>query len=402
MQYHHGHAPVPYAPEPRPAVTMVGVLDESAAARPYRAFLFFRGARMTYDVFVRKSDSLAAALVALGVRPGERVAMLLPNSPQAMLGFQAIWKAGAVACPIDPLLSWVEIEQALIMSGACAAIALNTLYETVKKVQPAGLRFVIATGNQDFLPFPTRTAYMLVSKKKECGRIALKTGDYRLGDLLNRFSGYNRPQLFINPGDAAVLLFSRGAPGGITGTHQALVATALKMRGWLGAALEEWEDRMALILPPSHILSSVAAVGTALVNHSSCVLVQVHCSPYDAIRGIKKYKADFILATSAFYNAIMNYQPLASGRVSLKNLNLCIAGAAPLTSDAKDRFERATGGSLLDGYAMTAIMQGDGWMNTNDARWLSEEGGLFTQGGKNDIISDGVSPGIQAGYIKGG
>jgi long-chain acyl-CoA synthetase len=88
---------VPPTLQPYPQKTMIDIVDESARAKPYRAMLYFKGAKVLYADFIRQSDALAAGLVAQGVQKGDRVAMLLPNCPQMVIGFQAIWRAGAIA-----------------------------------------------------------------------------------------------------------------------------------------------------------------------------------------------------------------------------------------------------------------------------------------------------------------
>ena len=125
---------VPPTLQPYPQKTMIEVVDESAKAKPYRAMLYFKGSKVLYADFIRQSDSLAAALVAMGVQQGDRVAMLLPNCPQMVIGFHAIWKAGAIAVPVNPLYTEREIEHSLNEVDARAVIVLNPFYNAVKNI----------------------------------------------------------------------------------------------------------------------------------------------------------------------------------------------------------------------------------------------------------------------------
>ena len=352
---------VPHTLHPYPHKTMIDIVDESARARPYRAMLFFKGSRLLYADFVRQSDALASGLISLGVQKGDRVAMLLPNCPQMILGFHAIWKAGAIAVPVNPLYTEHEIEHALNEVGAAAVIALTPFYNAVKAAQTrTGVKAVIATSIKEYLPAHMGLLFTLVKEKKEGHRIALQKGDAWFQDLLRKFKNAARPSIEVKPSDAAVILFSggtTGTPKGAVGTHQSLVMTAMQIRAWLSPVLEQWDDRVALTMPLFHVFGCVGALGTAMVNHSSCVLIPDPRDLTDVVKSIKKYKPAFMPGVPAFYIGIMNHPLVTSGKVTLESMKLCIVGAAPLIAETKKRFESMTGGRLLEGYTMTECMQ---------------------------------------------
>ena len=353
---------VPRTLEPYPQTTMIEVVDESAKAKPYRAMFYFKGARLLYDDFVRQSDALAAGLVALGVKKGDRVALLLPNSPQMVLSFHGIWKAGAVAVPINPLYTERELEHALSEVDAVAVIVLNPFYLTIKNIQArTALRAVIATSIKEYLPAHLGLPFTLAREKKEGYRISLQKGDVWFQDLLRKNRNARRPAVEVKPADPAVILFSggtTGTPKGAVGTHGALVMTAMQINAWLRPVLEQWEDRVALTMPLFHVFGCVGALGTAMVNHSSCILIPNLRDLMDVVKSIKKYKPAFMPGVPTFYIGIMNHPLVKSGKVTLGSLKLCIVGAAPLMVETKKKFESMTGGQLLEGYAMTETMQG--------------------------------------------
>ena len=352
---------VPYTLQPYPQKTMIDVVDESCKAKPYRSLFFFKGTRLTYDDFVRRSDSLAAGLVALGVKKGDRVAMLLPNSPQMVLGFHGIWKAGAIAVPINPLYTEHELEYALKEVDASAVIVLNPFYNAVKHIQPrTNVKNVIATNIKEYLPAYLGMLFTLAREKKEGYRISLGTGDVRFQDLLKKYKNSRRPAIEVNPSDAAVILFSggtTGTPKGAIGTHEALVMTAMQINAWMSPALDPWEDRVMLTMPLFHVFGCVGALGTAMMNHSSCILIPNPRDLTDVVRSINKYRPAFMPGVPTFYIGIMNHPLVKSGKVTLKSMKLCIVGAAPLMNEVKKRFESMTGGRLLEGYTMTECMQ---------------------------------------------
>ncbi|MGD0856831.1 MAG: long-chain fatty acid--CoA ligase [Dehalococcoidia bacterium] len=352
---------VPYTLQPYPHKTMIDVVDESCRDKPYRSLFFFKGTRLTYDEFIRRSDSLAAGLVSLGIKKGDRVAMLLPNSPQMVLGFHGIWKAGAIAVPINPLYTEHELEHALKEVDASAVIVLNPFYNAVKHIQPrTNVKTVIATNIKEYLPGHLGMLFTLAREKKEGYRISLGSGDVWFQDLLKKYKNSGRPAIKVNPSDPAVILFSggtTGTPKGAVGTHGALIMTAMQIHAWLSPSLDPWEDRVMLTMPMFHVFGCVGALGTAMVNHSSCILIPSPRDLTDVVKSIHKYRPAFMPGVPTFYIGIMNHPLVKSGKVTLKGMKLCIVGAAPLMNEVKKRFESMTGGRLLEGYTMTECMQ---------------------------------------------
>ncbi len=354
-------AGVPHTLQPYPARTMVDVVDESARARPYRAFLFFLGSKLLYDDFVHDSDALAAGLAAHGVNKGDRVALVLPNCPQLILGLHAVWKAGAIAVPVNPYYTEHELELTFNEVGVTTVITLAPSYNAVKNIQPrAQVRTVIATSIRDCLPASRRMLFGLFKEKSGSYRIELQQGDLWFQQLLKKFRHSRRPQVDISPADPAVILFSGGTTGltlGAVVTHQSMVMSAMQIQAWVKPALEEWDARFVLPLPLYHVFGCIGALGTAMVNHSSCVLVPDPHNMDEVLKSIKRYKPAFMPGVSTFFINMMKHPWIRHGRVSLKSIKISIGVDLPMKTELRKEFEEITGGRLVGGYAMTETMQ---------------------------------------------
>ena len=114
----HYDREVPATLEPYPDRTLLDYLRDTVAGHADRPALLFNGAKVSYGQLDRLSDALAAGLVELGVRPGDRVALCLPNCPQFLIAEFGVWKAGAISCPFNPTYSDREMEDALSATGA--------------------------------------------------------------------------------------------------------------------------------------------------------------------------------------------------------------------------------------------------------------------------------------------
>jgi len=359
--YKNYDADIPHSLQPYPATTMVDMVDESARARPYRSFLYFQGTKLLYDDFVRNSDALSAGLAATGISRNDRVALVLPNCPQLILGLHAVWKAGAIAVPVNPYYTEHELELTFNEVGVTAVIVLAPFYNAVKNIQPrTGVRTVIATSIKEYLPSYKRLLFSLFREKRQGCRIDLQQGDLWFQELIGKYRKSKRPAVNISPDDPAVILFSGGTTGvpmGAVGTHQAMVMTGMQIQAWLKPVLEEWDDRFLLPLPLYHVFGCIGSLGTAVINHSSCILVPDPRDMTDVVKNIRKYKPAFMPGVSTFFINMMKHPLVSSGKVSLKSIKISIGGALPMKAELKKEFERITGGRLVEGYAMTETMQ---------------------------------------------
>ena len=348
---------VPASLEPYPERTLLDYLSESARNWPDRPFLLFKGATVTYSQLERESDSLAAALVAVGVKRGDRVALCLPNCPQFMIAEFAAWKAGAIVCPFNPTYTEREIVEALRTTGAETLVVLNRFYDKVKTIQPStSLKRVIATGIKEYLPPLLRVAFTLLKENKEGERISVRKGDYRLTDLLRDFRQSRRPQEIISPDDQAVVLMSggtTGTPKGVVGVHRGMVVAGLQLQAWLRPAMREWTDKIMLPLPLFHTYGNTGVQGLALINHNPIALIPNPREIRDLLKEIIDVKPAFICTVPTLLHGIMNHPMARQGKVDFSSIKLCFSGAAPLMAETKKRFEELTGGVIVEGYSLT-------------------------------------------------
>jgi long-chain acyl-CoA synthetase len=353
----HYDVDVPATLEPYPNRTLLDYLAETAARHPDRPALLFNGAKVSYGQLERLSDALAAGLVALGVRPGDRVAMCLPNCPQFVIAEFGIWKAGAIACPFNPTYSDREMEDALGATGAETLIVLNRFYERLKALQPrTSLARLIPTNIKEYLPATLRLAYTFLKEKDEGERIHLHEGDVNLADLLDRYEDAPRPALAVSPEDPAVILMSggtTGAPKGVVGRHHGMVVAGLQLRAWLRSAMDEWTDTMMLPLPLFHVFANIGVQSLAIINHNPISLIANPRELRDVLKEIESVKPAFLVAVPTLLNGIMTHPLTRKGKVDFSSIKLCFCGAAALMAETKKRFEAMTGGVIVEGYSLT-------------------------------------------------
>lgn len=353
----HYDTGVPKTLEPYPQITLLDHVRETAQQRPDHVALIFKGERISYGELEWRSDALAHALIANGVKKGDRVAIIMPNTPQFVIAEFAIWKAGAIAAPINPLYTAPELEHALKECGAEVAIVLTLFYEKVKAVQAkTSLKRVVATNIREYLPKALMVAFMLLKEKKEGHRVRLRDNDLWLGELIDAHKGQGRPAVEVKPQDPGLILFTGGTTGiskAALSTHLGIVQAGLQVRAWFASSLVEWEDRFMTNLPLFHVFAAVGVLPVALLGRSAMVLIPNPRDLDDVVAAIEKTRPTFLPGVPTLFNALMNHPKVKSKQVDMTSITLCISGAAPLMLDTKQRFEALTGGRIVEGYALT-------------------------------------------------
>jgi len=349
---------LPRTLRPYPDKTILDVIDETARERPDHPALIFKGARMTYARLAQLTDAFGAALVAQGVKKGDRVALLLPNSPQAVIAQVGAWKAGAIVSPLNALYTERELEYALNETGAETVVVLTPYYAKIKALQPrTRIKRVIATNIKEYLPPVLRLLFTVAKEKKEGHRATLQPGDWWLGDLIKQQAA-GKPDVAVGPQDPALLLFSGGTTGlpkAALGTHQAIVMAALQLRAYAQAVLEDWTDILTWVMPNFHVYGNMA-MNCSFVARWTMAVVPNPRDIDDVVKTIQKVRPSCLHGVPTLYIALLNHPAVKAGKVNFKSMKLCWSAAAPLMAETKQRFESLTGGWLLEAYAMTETM----------------------------------------------
>jgi long-chain acyl-CoA synthetase len=351
---------VPHTLQPYPERTLLEAVSDAARQRPQHSALLFKGARLSYGELDRLSDAFAAALVAQGVAKGDRVALLLPNCPQFVIGQLGAWKAGAVVVPMNPLYTEHELPPMLADCGAQIALVLTPFYEKVKAAQPhTSLRRIIATNIKEYLPGHLRVLFSALKEKKEGHRVVLHGGDLWLGDLLHKYAKAARPAVSVRPQDLALFLFTggtTGTPKAAVGTHHGLLIAATQLKSWFGDLILEWEDVVVANMPLFHCYGNIAILGTALLCRYPIALIPNPRDFDDLLATIQKVRPALLPAVPTLLTALLNHRKVRAGKVDLRSIKLCFSSASALMAETKNRFEAITGGHLMEGYAMTESM----------------------------------------------
>ena len=341
-----------------PQVPLFHFLEDSARKYPDRACTIFNGAVISFKEMDAISDSIAAGLVDMGVKKGDRVGIFMPNSPQFVMAFFGIVKAGGVVVATNPLYTPPEIVHQASDAGIEYMFVMTNFYETIKKAQPkTKIKKLIVTNIKETLPPILRVLFTLAKEKKGGFRIegGLRDGDIWFQDMLAKYKDAPRPKLEIASDDTVLFQYSGGTTGvskGAVATHYNVVADTLMIKSWM-MNLEEGNEVTLMAIPLFHVYGMVAGMFFSMACGASMVMVPNARDIPDVIKNIDKYKPSIFPGVPTLYNAINNRPEVKEGKVSLRSVKACISGSAPLMRETKETFEALSGGKVFEGFGMS-------------------------------------------------
>lgn len=353
--FKHYESEVPKSIE-YPEVPLYHFLENAAVKYPDQACAIFKGSVITYAEMDELANRLAGALAAMGVKKGTPVGIFMPNSPQFVMAFYAILKAGGIVVATNPLYTAREIEHQMKDSGTEIMLVMSNFYPMIKEVQPnTPIKKLIVTNIKEYLPGLLRFLFTLTKEKKDGHRVELGEGDLWLQDILKEYSPSDRPQITIGQNDDALYQYSGGTTGiskAAIATHGNLVANTLQIKSWL-PSVQEGAEIVLMAIPMFHVYGMVAGMSFGIAAASSLVMVPNPRDMGDVLGSISKYRPTIYPGVPAMYNAINNHPDVKAGKVDVSSIKACISGSAPLMRETQTTFEELTGGRLVEGYGLS-------------------------------------------------
>jgi long-chain acyl-CoA synthetase len=342
---------------PAPTETLIDMVWASTRTYRSQVALEFFGATTTYEELREQIARVAAALVRLGVKRGDRVALVLPNCPQHIVAFYAILRVGAIAVEHNPLYTERELRHQFEDHGAQVAIVWDKVAASVLDF-PSAMKVttVIQVDMTRAMPLATRALLRLPISKARASRSALTVessirGAVSWESLLRSpiiSNDYPKPAL----ADTAVLQYTSGTTGSPKGavlSHRNLRANAMQGEAWT-PGLTKGNEVFYGVLPMFHAYGLTLCVTFAISMGARLVLFPKFDEAL-VLTAMKKSPATFLPAVPPIYSRLVT--AAAKKRVSLRSIRYAISGAMSLPIETATAWEKATGGILIEGYGMT-------------------------------------------------
>ncbi len=334
-------------------VCLPDMLDRTAARIPDKMAMLFQGYQVSYRQFKEMVDCFAACLQDFGIRKGDAVAILLPNTIPCVAGFFAILKIGAVAVMNNPLYTDRELEHQFNDSGAKALITLDLLANRMIDLRPrTDIRQIVVTSLGDYLPFPKSLLFPLVARRKKLAAPVKSAPDVFRWKALLASSSAAPPEVPLTFEDIALYQYTGGTTGVSKGailTHGNLSCQVQQLRAWLPT----FADRYGVVLgalPFFHVFGLSTAMNFAVCQGWGDILVPKP-QPDQLLEAIAKYRPTFAPLVPTMFIGIVNHPKIE--QADLTSIAGCFSGSAPLPVEILREFEAKTGSIIIEGFGLT-------------------------------------------------
>lgn len=340
---------------PIPKRPLTTLLESAASWLPKQKAIIFYDRTYTYQQLNQHVNQFAHVLHGIGVRPGDRVMLALPNMPQLIIAYYATLKIGGVVVLPNPDARARQIVRHVQHTQPKVLITLNSFSEMAELIKRH-------TSLEHFIFADLRSALSKRLYARLIERWGVEDNAQRDHELAQQFgqsmsdlltdAPLEAPAVNVRHDQLATIIFTSGTtqvPKGVCLTHQNLVANALQTRHWI-PDMKYGEEIFLAVIPLIHSYGMTNVMNIPIALGATIILLPVF-DREDVLEHIKQYKPTIFPGVPALYTAI-NQAPNVR-EFGLGSIKACISGAAPLPIEVQEAFEKLTQGRLVEGYGLT-------------------------------------------------
>jgi len=338
--------------------SVVDTFNETTEQWKDKTALVFYGRKMSFKEVRDQVDRFATALHDMGVKKGDKIALLLLNSPQFVIAYMGALKAGATLTAISPVYVSSEIKYQLEDSGARMIVCLDILYDNVER-SGVKLDAVILTSIGEYLPgmkkFLGSSVLRAVYQKMAAPPVELfeREGVYRFQDLIKKYPP-NPPEIKFNIREDIVTLpytgGTTGMPKGAVITHYNFGAARELADGFWGDIVQKGKETVIAYLPFYHIYGQAVVMMGGLTEGYTSILITTP-DPDDILTAVDNFKGTIFYGVPSLYEYLKDYEK--TNRVNWKKIKVLISGADALLEDTSRGWEKRTSAPIHEGWGMT-------------------------------------------------
>ncbi len=340
---------------PIPKRPLPDFLESAADWLPRRTAISFYGSHLSYKELNEQVNQMSHLFHGLGVRPGDRVMIILPNMPQMVVAFYGALRAGGVVVLPNVEADAATIIHQIVETQPKVIVTVHSFGELAQAIQQK-------TGIKQFIFADLRTAVSASVYQKLIERFGIADDEERHKEMARslgqRMSTIRQDapitplDLEVKPTDLAAILYTSGTtsrPKGVTLSHYNLVANTLQTRHWV-PDLAYGKEVFLSAIPLVHSYGLISAMSVPIALAATIVLLPVF-DVTEVLEHIRDHKVSMFPGVPMMYMAI-NQAPDVRN-YGLSSVKACISGAAPLPVEVQEAFEKLSHGRLVEGYGLT-------------------------------------------------
>jgi long-chain acyl-CoA synthetase len=346
---------VPHEVEPEYA-NIVEALDDAAQRFSERPAYVNMGRTLTYAEVARLSGSFAAYLRGeLGLAPGARVALMMPNLLQYPVTLFGVLRAGCVVVNVNPLYTARELRHQLEDSGAEAIVVLENFAHTLQKLGDAVPPNVIVTALGDLLGGVKRPLVNFVVRHVRKMVPAWEIpGHVSLAQALERGARHDPVPARLVPDDIAFLQYTGGTTGlakGAVLTHRNICSNLAQAHAWIRERVFDGEELIVTALPLYHIFSLTAnCLMFGTIGATNLLITNPRDIPA-FIKELSRYRFTAFTGVNTLFNALLNHPDF--DKLDFSSLKITLGGGMAVQRKVAERWQSVTGNTLIEAYGLT-------------------------------------------------
>jgi long-chain acyl-CoA synthetase len=341
--------PIPRRPLPE-------FLQSAAEQVPKQTAIICYKKRMSYEQLERSANQFAHALLGLGLKPGDRVMISLPNLPQFIVAYYGVLKSGGVVVLSNPDADIEQIIRQLQQTESKILITLNSFGKLIQAARLSNnLREIILVDPENAVPKNVHQQLIAQWRIAEAGQESTEQPGDQKGIRMSEFirdAPYYPPDIDLLSDELAAILFTSGTtanPKGVSLNHYNMVANAIQTRHWV-ADLEYGQEIFLAVVPLLHSYGMTTTMNLPIASAATIVLMPVF-HPRQVLEHIRAYRPTVFPGAPSMYAALAQEPDARS--FGLDSIRACMSGSSPLPVEVQESFEKLTNGRLVEGYGLT-------------------------------------------------
>lgn len=339
---------------PIPSRPVTKFLQSAAAWLPKQTALIFYNTRLTYQQLNERVNQFAHVLHGMGVQPGDRVLLVMPNMPQMIIAYYATLQIGGVAVLPNPDARAEQLVQVAQQTLPKVMVTLTSFAPLAQAAQAyTGIEHLVYV---DFRSLVPADVYETLAKRWNILQDASQ--DETIIRQEHRMSAFIRDaptehlEIKVRPDDLAVIVFTSGTtdnPKGVCLSHHNLIANTIQTRHWF-PDMHYGKETFLTVLPLLHTYGMTGGMNIPIAMGATIVLLPAF-EVQTVLEHIRDHKVTIFPGVPAIYTAINQFPKVRE--YGLSSIKACISGAAPLPVEVQEAFEKLTRGRLVEGYGQT-------------------------------------------------